>query len=1153
LYAIQCGAWIRARIALLVLPMLFAFGASAQSGLVISQLYGGGGNSGSTYTNDFIELYNSTGSAINLTGMSVQYAASTGSSWQVTTLPSTSLQPGHWFLIAESKGTGGTTPLPTPDQTGSIAMSATAGKVALVSVTTALTGACPGSSTNNPTDAHIVDFVGFGSGTNCFEGGGPTPAPSNTTSVARDANGADTNNNAADFTAGAPNPRNSSFGSTGVLSATGAANPSTVTSGGMTLLTVTVTPGTGSTGIAVTADLSGIGGSATQAFFDDGTNGDVTPGDKVFSFSTTATSSTSKTYSLPVSVTDTEGGAATASISLTVNLPAPNLAIHTIQGEKSLTSMTISPYAGQTVMTQGIVTGVGTSGFFIQTPDADADSDPLTPEGIEVFTGSGKVPAQAVIGNLVQVTGTVATFPAATASHTPATEIDTTSATVLATGQPLPTPITLTSSMLTPSGGLYQLTPYEGMRVSIPSMTSISGTDGNLNEKSEIETSNGEFYGVISGTARPFREPGIDIRDPQTGLPPNVAKFDDNPERILVDSTLFGGTPIDLSTGAVLTNVTGVLDFTFSSDSFYDPSRLILDKSYNRANVTAGIGPTPVPAPAANEFRVAGYNVERFFNTNSADDIDFNPVTGKTETSEAVDVTAAAYATRLSKFSLAVRHILGNPDVIGLEEPENESVVADMAAKISADAVAAGEDDPKYVPYGTGTDYAPFSNDISGISVGFLVKSTTVDTLKIEQQGANNLFPDPRNPNTQQTLNDRPPLVLHAGIKRANATDYPVTVIVNHLRSLSSENDPSSGVFVRDKKELQAEFLANLIQGYQSAGEHVVSVGDYNAFEFSDGYIDILATITNRNVLPSDQVVQPGVAGLVNPPATDLVTLLPADQRWSYQEFGNAQVLDHVVATSDLVAAGGHVAYAHFDADQPLTAYNDATTPARESDHDAAVGYFTIPAPVLSATLSGNGAFGTVSVGSSSNGSVFVLTNNGEGQIAISNIATTGDFSESHDCGATLDAGATCNINVVFTPTASGPRAGTLTVTTNTSAGTYTANLSGTGGGGATNVTNQVSFKSSALVYNRIAKTGTETITVTNTSGKTIAGPIELVLGISNPSVSATNASGNFQGNPYWASAGSLAPGASVTFTVTFSYPLGTTFTTTSNLYSGGF
>ena len=1148
MYAIRFGAWIRARIALLVLPMLFAVAASAQTGLVISQVYGGGGNTSAPFSNDFIELFNTTSSPISLNGLSVQYASSAGTSWtNLTILPNVSVQPGHYFLIQEAEGTTVTNkPLPTPDvTTGNINLSATMGKVALVNGTAAIA-----SGTSCPTGTTIIDLVGFGSA-NCFEGSGPTAAPSNTTSVSRNASNSDTNNNSADFTVGAPNPRNSSFGgSTGTLSATGAANPSTVTSGGTTLLTVTVTPGTGSTGIAVTADLSGIGGSATQAFFDDGTHGDVTPGDNVFSFSTTAESSTSKTYSLPVSVTDTESGAATASISLTVNLPAQSLAIHAIQGQKSLTAMTVSSFAGQTVTTQGIVTGVGTSGFFIQTPDADADNDPLTPEGIEVFAGSGKVPAQAVIGNLVQVTGTVATFPAASTSHTPATEIDTTSATVLATGQPLPAPITLTTSTLTPSGGLYQLTPYEGMRVSVPSLTSISGTDGNLSEKAETITSNGQFYAVITGTARPFREPGIDIRDAQTGLPPNAAKFDDNPERILVDSSFFGGSAIDLSTGAVLTSVTGVLDFTFSSDSFYDPSRLLLDKSYSRANVTAGVAPTPVPAPAANEFRVAGYNVERFFNPNSADDVDFNPVTGKTENSSAVDVTPAAYATRLAKLSLAVRHILGNPDVIGLEEPENESVVADMAAKISADAVAAGEEDPKYLPYGTGTNYAPFTNDVGGISVGFLVKSTTVNTVSIEQKGASNLFTDPRNGSTQQTLNDRPPLVLHAGIKRANAKDYPVTVIVNHLRSLSSENDPSTGVFVRGKKELQAEFLANLIQGYQSTGEHVVSVGDYNAFEFSDGYIDILATITNRNVLSSDQVVQPGVAGLVNPPATDLVTLLAPEQRWSYQEFGNAQVLDHVVATSDL---GGHLAYAHFDADQPLISYQDATTPARQSDHDAAVGYFTIPSPALSATLNGNGVFGTVSVGSSSDGSVFVLTNSGEGQIAISNIATTGDFAETNDCGTTLDAGDTCNINVVFTPTASGPRAGTLTVTTNTSAGTYTANLSGTGnGGGATNVTNQVSFKSSALVYNRVAKTGTETITVTNTSGKAIAGPIELVLGINNPGVSATNASGSFQGNPFWSAAGGLAPGASATFTVTFSYPLGTTFTTTPNLYSGG-
>ena len=207
MYAIKCGAWVRARIALLVLPMLFAVCASAQSGLVISQVYGGGGNSGAPYSYDFIELYNPTSSPISLNGLSVQYAAATGTSWtNVTVLPNVSVAPSHYFLIQEAEGTTVTNkPLPTPDATGNTNLSATAGKVALVNGTIAIA-----SGTSCPTGTTIIDFVGFGSTANCFEGSGPTPAPSNTTSVTR-TNNADTNSNAADFTAGAPNPRNSSL------------------------------------------------------------------------------------------------------------------------------------------------------------------------------------------------------------------------------------------------------------------------------------------------------------------------------------------------------------------------------------------------------------------------------------------------------------------------------------------------------------------------------------------------------------------------------------------------------------------------------------------------------------------------------------------------------------------------------------------------------------------------------------------------------------------------------------------------------------------------------------------------------------------------------------------------------------------------------
>jgi predicted extracellular nuclease len=165
--------------------------------IVISQIYGGGGNTGATYKNDDIELYNRGTSAVDVTGWSVQYYDSaTGTSWQVTAISGT-IPAGGYYLVKEAQGSGGTVDLPTPDATGSIAVSATAGKVALVRNSTALSGSCPSST-------DIVDFVGY-STADCFEGT-VAAALTNTTALIRASGGADTDNNAADFTTGAPNP-----------------------------------------------------------------------------------------------------------------------------------------------------------------------------------------------------------------------------------------------------------------------------------------------------------------------------------------------------------------------------------------------------------------------------------------------------------------------------------------------------------------------------------------------------------------------------------------------------------------------------------------------------------------------------------------------------------------------------------------------------------------------------------------------------------------------------------------------------------------------------------------------------------------------------------------------------------------------------------
>ncbi len=142
-------------------------GCSGSGGVVISQVYTGVGEKGGSYTNSFIELFNSGSAPVNLNGWSVQYADATGATWQVTNLSNVTIQPNHYYLVREASF-GGIFPLPTPDAIENISMSATAGKIALVNSTTPLTGFCP-------TGASIVDFLGYGSVANCFEGSGPIP------------------------------------------------------------------------------------------------------------------------------------------------------------------------------------------------------------------------------------------------------------------------------------------------------------------------------------------------------------------------------------------------------------------------------------------------------------------------------------------------------------------------------------------------------------------------------------------------------------------------------------------------------------------------------------------------------------------------------------------------------------------------------------------------------------------------------------------------------------------------------------------------------------------------------------------------------------------------------------------------------------------
>jgi hypothetical protein len=182
-------------------------GASAStSSVVISQVYAGGGNTGAAYANDFVELFNRGSSAVDVGSWTLQYASAASTSWQTIPL-SGSIQPGHYYLVQLASSGAVGSALPTADAAGTTNIALSAGKLALVQGATALTcGATAGSCASA---SGLDDFVGYGSASD-YEGGGGAAALTSSTAAFRAVGGCtDTDSNQADFSTGAPAPRNS--------------------------------------------------------------------------------------------------------------------------------------------------------------------------------------------------------------------------------------------------------------------------------------------------------------------------------------------------------------------------------------------------------------------------------------------------------------------------------------------------------------------------------------------------------------------------------------------------------------------------------------------------------------------------------------------------------------------------------------------------------------------------------------------------------------------------------------------------------------------------------------------------------------------------------------------------------------------------------
>jgi hypothetical protein len=339
------------------------------------------------------------------------------------------------------------------------------------------------------------------------------------------------------------------------------------------------------------------------------------------------------------------------------------------------------------------------------------------------------------------------------------------------------------------------------------------------------------------------------------------------------------------------------------------------------------------------EFTVASFNLQRFFDTVN------DPGLGEPVLAE------AAFAKRLNKASLAIRNFTKMPDILGVVEVENLTTLQSLAVKISADAIAASQPDPLYQAF------LVEGNDVGGLDVGFLVKQQLVNgpTSRVTvgtvlQENAGQLFTNPDG--STELLNDRPTLRLSAAVNHPNGAAFDVTVMVSHLRSLSdidglapgSNGWPTAGARVRAKRRAQAESLARLVELRQNGdpNERIVLVGDFNAFEFNDGFVDSMGTIAGTPTAAAQVVLaSPDLVTL------DLTNLRPAAaaERYSFSFDGNAQTLDHVLVNGALVGAVDALRseYARTGVDFPETARNDPNTALRNADHDPIVAFFRIP------------------------------------------------------------------------------------------------------------------------------------------------------------------------------------------------------------------
>jgi predicted extracellular nuclease len=871
------------RLTVMAAALLAGLSASAAD-VVISQVYGGGSNSGAPLNADFIELFNRGSSPVSLNGWAVQYASSAGSSWtNRTNISGVTLQPGQYYLIKGAGGMIGAELPATPDLIGTINLSGSAGKIALTNTQTALTG-------TSPTGGALVDLIGWGNGTNGFEGAAAA-ATGNATAVLRNNGGcADTDNNFNDTTIAAPAPRNS-------------ASPFNVCSTGPVVKNIVpVCPAS----VAVAQGFAQV--VALAASDEDG----IVNAANITSASVAGISLTG------FNAASTEGGSATATLSIAGNVAAGSypVAIQWNNNQSQPVSCTVnvtvsglaavthtipqiqgagatSPFANTTQTTEGTVTAKVANGFFLQDPQGDGD--PTTSDAVFVFMGN--TPFNVTIGDKVRVTATVSEFTPSGANRS-YTELINASAIVSQGVGASVTPANITLGD--------KLANVEAMLVRFTQPLVINHSEY-LGNRGELEL--GSYRHEQPTNRFPARS------DQANQL--NAAQVADT---IVMDDGIFVtptvipyiGQDGTVRVGDTVHGLTGVIDFgSVGGGGAGFKLQPTVTPQFSRDNPR-----TDAPQVPAGNVRVASANVLNFFTTFT----NGNDIFGNTNQGCALGGSTSKSncrgADNLTEFQRQRDKIVAelkamDADVVGLMEIQNNGDTAvtylvDQLNGVTAPGTYAVV--PK--PAATGTD---------AIRVAMIYKPA-----KVALAGASLSDAD--------AINNRPPF---AQTFRANNGEK-FSVIVNHLKSKGS--CPSGSGVDADKGDYQGCWNGTRIQQAQRlVGSFVPQV------QAAAGDPDVLLIGDMNSYGMEDPVVAMTSAGFVN----QLERFVrPNGIPHSYVFDGLSGYLDHALASASLSPQVAGVTEWNVNADEPVVIdYNTdgkpqdlyTALPYRASDHDPVV------------------------------------------------------------------------------------------------------------------------------------------------------------------------------------------------------------------------